>query len=287
MMALTYEDIKPLFLAELQADTRAMELWAMIEDGSATYSIASEYAAHVGDALARVLRMNAPLEDISEWDIEDLIPKSLGLDHEMVTGACQKVQEALNADAGLGVRFQAPIFDTDRAYGIVAELRDNPEFVNIQDTFYDQLVNFSQNVVDESIRDNARVLRSAGIESKVIRVAEFGACAWCKAVAGTFDYDDVKATGNDVWRRHENCRCTIDFITERNGRRYEERVNNQRRANGDTRPASQVVRTEPRRTATTTMRRLTDEERNLTPEQQKALQEAAARLAEYRRTHGG
>ena len=87
MMALTYEDIKPLFLAELQADTRAMELWAMIEDGSATYSIASEYAAHVGDALARVLRMNAHLEDISEWDIEDLIPKSLGLDHEMVTGA--------------------------------------------------------------------------------------------------------------------------------------------------------------------------------------------------------
>ena len=287
MMALTYEDIKPLFLAELQADTRAMELWAMIEDGSATYSIASEYAAHVGDALARVLRMNAPLEDISEWDIEDLIPKSLGLDHEMVTGACQRVQEALNSDAGLGVRFQAPIFDVDRAYGIVAELRDNPEFVNIQDTFYDQLVNFSQNVVDESIRDNARVLSSAGIESKVIRVTEFGACAWCKAVAGTFDYDDVKATGNDVWRRHENCRCTIDFITERNGRRYEERVNNQRRANGDTRPASQVVRTEPRRTATTTMRRLTDEERNLTPEQQKALQEAAARLAEYRRTHGG
>lgn len=287
MMALTYEDIKPLFLAELQADTRAMELWAMIEDGSATYSIASEYAAHVGDALARVLRMNAPLENISEWDIEDLIPKSLGLDHEMVTGACQRVQEALNADAGLGVRFQAPIFDADRAYGIVAELRDNPEFVNIQDTFYDQLVNFSQNVVDESIRDNARVLSSAGIESKVIRVAEFGACAWCKAVAGTFDYDDVKATGNDVWRRHENCRCTIDFITERNGRRYEERVNNQRRANGDMRPASQVVRTEPRRTATTTMRRLTDEERNLTPEQQKALQEAAARLAEYRRTHGG
>ena len=57
------------------------------------------------------------------------------------------------------------------------------------------------------------------------------------------------------------------------------------RANGDTRPASQVVRTEPRRTATTTIRRLTDEERNLTPEQQKALQEAAARLETYYMAH--
>lgn len=286
-MALTYEDIKPLFLAELQADARAMELWAMIEDGTATYAIASEYAAHVGDALARVLRANAPVEDISEWDIEDLIPKSLGLDHQMVTGACQRVQEALNEDAGLGIRFQAPGFDSSRAYGIVTELRNNPEFVNIQDTFYDQLVNFSQNVVDEAIRDNARVLSGAGIESKVIRVAEFRACPWCRAIAGTYDYEDVKATGSDVWRRHENCRCTIDFVTERNGRRYEERVNNQRRANGDTSPASQVARTEPRRTATTTMRRLTDEERNLSPEQARALEEAAQRLAEYRAKHGG
>lgn len=286
-MALTYEDIKPLFLTELQADARAMELWAMIEDGTATYAIASEYAAHVGDALARVLRANAPVEDISEWDIEDLIPKSLGLDHQMVTGACQRVQEALNEDAGLGIRFQAPGFDSSRAYGIVTELRNNPEFVNIQDTFYDQLVNFSQNVVDEAIRDNARVLSGAGIESKVIRVAEFRACPWCRAIAGTYDYEDVKATGNDVWRRHENCRCTIDFVTERNGRRYEERVNNQRRANGDTSPASQVARTEPRRTATTTMRRLTDEERNLSPEQARALEEAAQRLAEYRAKHGG
>lgn len=286
-MALTYEDIKPLFLAELQADARAMELWAMIEDGTATYAIASEYAAHVGDALARVLRANAPVEDISEWDIEDLIPKSLGLDHQMVTGACQRVQEALNEDAGLGIRFQAPGFDSSRAYGIVTELRNNPEFVNIQDTFYDQLVNFSQNVVDEAIRDNARVLSGAGIESKVIRVAEFRACPWCRAIAGTYDYEDVKATGSDVWRRHENCRCTIDFVTERNGRRYEERVNNQRRANGDTSPASQVARTEPRRTATTTMRRLTDEERNLSPEQVRALEEAAQRLAEYRAKHGG
>ena len=223
-MALTYEEIKPLFLTELQADVRAMELWSIIEDGTATYASASEYAAHVGDALATVLRQNAPLMDISEWDIEDLIPRSLGLDHEMVTGACQRVQEALNADAGLGIRFQPPMFDGDRAYGIVTELRNNPEFVNIENTFYDQIANFSQNVVDESIRSNATMLSNAGVQSKIVRHPEAGACAWCRAVAGTYDYASVRRTGNDVWRRHENCRCTIDFITERNGSEYKERV---------------------------------------------------------------
>lgn len=287
-MALTYEDIKPLFLAELQADARAMELWAMIEDGTATYAIASEYAAHVGDALAVVLRQNAPLEDISEWDIEDLIPRSLGLDHELVTGACQRVQEVLNADAGVGIRFQPPIFDSDRAYGIVAELRDNPEFHNIERTFYDQLVNFSQNVVDESIRDNARVLSGAGIRSTVIRVAEFRACPWCREVAGRYDYEDVKATGNDVWRRHENCRCTIDYVTEYNGSRYTQRVNNQRRADSSLRPASRVSQQTP--SAPSQVRRIydTDEEylASLTPEQRRQVLESRERLAAYYRAQG-
>lgn len=282
-MALTYEDIKPLFMAELQSDARAQRLWSIIENGTATYSIASEYAARVGDILARVLRQNAPEESIDEWDVADLIPKSLGLNHELITGACQRVQEALNADAGLGVRFQEPEFDFDRAYGIVSELEDNPEFTNIENTFYDQLVNFSQNVVDESIRDNANLLNRAGVESKVIRTAEFRACEWCREVAGTYDYDDVKDTGNDVWRRHENCRCTIDFITERNGSRYEQRVNNQRRADGGLRPASQVARSAPR--TTTTIRRLADEESNLTSEQQRQLREAAERLEAYYRAH--
>lgn len=286
-MALTYEDIKPLFLAELQSDARAMELWSMIEDGTATYAIASEYAAHVGDALAVVLRQNAPLEDISEWDIENLIPKSLGLDHELVTGACQRVQEVLNADAGVGIRFQPPIFDSDRAYGIVAELRDNPEFHNIENTFYDQLVNFSQNVVDESIRDNAQVLSGAGIQSTVIRVAEFRACPWCREVAGRYDYEDVKATGNDVWRRHENCRCTIDYVTERNGSRYNQRVNNQRRADSSARPASVVSR--ERQNRPTNVRKLynTDEEylAALSPDMRRQVLEARERLEAYYRAH--
>lgn len=288
-MALTYEDIKPLFLAELQADTRAMELWSMIEDGTATYAIASEYAAHVGDALASALRQNAPLVDISEWDIEDLIPRSLGLDHEMVTGACQRVQEALNADAGLGIRYQAPLFDRGRCYGIVSELRNNPEFINIQDTFYDQLVNFSQNVVDESIRDNAKVLSGAGIRSTVIRVTEFRACPWCRAVAGRYNYEDIKDTGNDVWRRHENCRCTIDYVTERNGSRYVERVNNQKRSDSSLRPASQVSQTSQARKPSAVQRiHNSDEEylASLSPDMRRQVLEARERLAAYYREHG-
>lgn len=229
-MALTYEDIKEPFLEALRNDKRASALIEVIEAGKGTYEMASEYAARVGDILGRILRQFAPTENVViEWDLENLIPKSLGLDHSIVSYACRYVQEALNKDAGIGIRVQEPVFDNSRAYGLVTELQENPEFTNIEKNFWDQLVNFSQNVVDESIRENARIISRAGIESMIIRRSEFRACPWCQEIAGAYDYDEVSDKGNDVWRRHENCRCTIDFITRRNGNYYSERVNNQKK----------------------------------------------------------
>lgn len=215
-MALTYEDIKEPFLTALNNDRRASYLIKEIEAGRGTYEMASEYAARVGDDLAKVLRARAPLVSIDEWDIDNLIPKSLGLDHSIVTYACENVQTGLNKDAGLGIKFQEPIFDSNRAYGLVTELRDNPEFTNIEASFYDQLANFSQNIVDDAIKANANVITGAGVKAYVVRATEAGACPWCDEVAGIYDYDEVK-NGGDVWRRHENCRCTIEFFTERNG----------------------------------------------------------------------
>ena len=229
MDPLTYEDIKEPFLRALNLDRRATYLINEIEAGRGTYEIASEYAVRVGDNLAKVLRRHAPVESIAEWDLESLIPQSLGLNHSIITYACEQVQNEMNANAGIGVRYQRPAFDSDRAYGLITELRDNPEFTNIERSFYDQLVNFSQNIVDDSIRDNAALLARAGIKSMVIRTAEAGACPWCDEVAGVYNYDDVRAQGEDVWRRHENCRCTINFITERNTGFYRETVNNFRR----------------------------------------------------------
>lgn len=214
MDPLAYEDIKEPFLRALNLDRRASKLIAEIEAGRGTYEMASEYAARVGDCLAKVLRRHAPVESITEWDLDNLIPPALGLDHSIVTYACEQVQTRMNANANLGIRFQAPEFDSNRAYGLVAELRDNPEFTNIEASFYDQLANFSQNVVDDAIRDNAGLMSRAGVRSLIIRRAEYGACPWCEEVAGTYDYDEVRR-GGDVWRRHENCRCTIDFVVER------------------------------------------------------------------------
>ena len=228
-MALKFEDIRNEFYQAIIDDKQAQRYFKLIQEGRATYETGNRFAWRVGECLAKTLRRHAPLESIDEWDVEDLIPKSLGLDQAIVVDACKQIQDKMNKDAGLGIKFQEPKFDGNRAYGIVDELRNNPQFTNIEKSFYDQLVNFSQNIVDESIRTNADTLYRAGVRSFIIRTVEAKCCDWCEEVAGTYDYNEVKGKGNDVWRRHENCHCTIDFITQRNSSFYRERVNNQKK----------------------------------------------------------
>ena len=159
-----------------------------------------------------------------------MIPQSLGLNQQIIVDACRDVQNGLNKKNGIGIKYQEPKFDWDRINGLLDELRNNPEFHNIEKSFYDQLVNFSENIVDDSIRDNVGRLYRSGIRTIVVRQAEFGGCKWCQEVAGSYDYAEVRNTGNDVWRRHENCRCTIDYITEKDSGFYSEQVNNQKKS---------------------------------------------------------
>ena len=226
-MALKYEDIKQEFQDTVNNDPVCQKLYKQIKAGNASYKTGSQLAVRIGEDLGKVLKKYAPKSNIDEWDLDDLIPKSLGLDHSIVSTACKQIQEKMNKDAGLGIKPKEPKFNWDRVNGIISELRDHPDtFPDIEKSFWDQLCNFSQNVVDDSIRDNMQLMARAGIKTQVIRQAEFKACEWCREVAGTYDYAEVKDTGNDVWRRHENCRCRIDFVTERNSSFYHEVVNN-------------------------------------------------------------
>ena len=226
-MALTFDDIRQEFIDTVDSDKVISDLLKKIRSGDATYATVNKLAARVGDDLGKVLMRYAPTQNIDEWALDDLIPGSLGLDHNIIATACKQMQEKMNKDAGLGIKPKEPKFNWDRVQGIIDELKDHPDtFEDIEKGFLDQLVNFSQNIVSDSIRDNAQLMARAGIKTMVIRQAEFRACPWCREVAGTYDYTEVKETGNDVWRRHENCRCTIDFVTERNSSFFTERVEN-------------------------------------------------------------
>ena len=219
-MALTFSDIKSEIASAVNSDFRANVLLGKLREKGAGYKEAQAYAIRVGTVTGNVLKRYQP-DDLSEWDLEDLIPGTLGLNHSMVATACTEAQKNINKKARIGIRPQEPDFDGNRAYGLVEAVKERGK---IGPAFYDQLTNFSQNVVDQSIRENADTQSSAGIRAKIVRTADAHCCKWCDDLAGTYDYDEVRDTGNPVWARHDNCRCLIEYVAERR-----ERVNNYRR----------------------------------------------------------
>ncbi|HAP14782.1 MAG TPA: hypothetical protein DCR07_01590, partial [Lactococcus sp.] len=73
----------------------------------------------------------------------------------------------------------------------------------------DPIVNFGQSIVDDSIQKNLDFQYKAGLRPRIIRKAESKACKWCQNLAGIYLYpDDVP---DDIFRRHQRCRCSTDF----------------------------------------------------------------------------
>lgn len=67
----------------------------------------------------------------------------------------------------------------------------------------------------------------AGLDVKIVRTTTGReTCDWCKRLAGTYDYEDVRH-GHDVWKRHLDCDCKIEHVSAK-GR---EVVQNYKRSN--------------------------------------------------------
>ena len=86
-MPLTFNDVRSEIASAVNADLRAIALWKKLTESGAGYKEAHDYALRVGVVTGRVLKKYQP-EDLAEWDLEDLIPGTLGLDHRMVASAC-------------------------------------------------------------------------------------------------------------------------------------------------------------------------------------------------------
>ena len=56
------------------------------------------------------------------------------------------------------------------------------------------------------------------LSPKIERLTNGKCCAWCDKLAGVYDYESVKDTGNNVFRRHRHCRCIVNYVPEKGKR---------------------------------------------------------------------
>lgn len=212
------DDILERFQEELRGDYDLNELYKVVKSGNATYHEAYLFSKRVGEILSKVLK-----EEITEDVLPDgrmyynianrVMNKVLKTDYEVILDYTTRVQQSLNDKANIRIKPQKPSINQDRIDGMVDRLSDEQKFVKISWMLDHPIVNFSQSIVDDSIRENVDFQSKSGYSCKVYRILHGKTCKWCSDRAGIWKYGELIDSGmvKEVFRRHENCDCEVYY----------------------------------------------------------------------------
>lgn len=221
-MTVMATDIVPELLEKIQRDfntairnnEKLQRIHEMIENGTATYEQAYEYAQEVGEALATTFERHIKSDVLPDghmyFNIADrILNPTLQNNHIIVAAVSAEIQELLNRQAGLGLRgIEAPL-NQHRIKSIIERVVAEEVFDDVEWMLAEPIVNFTQSVVDDTIQANAEFQYESGLYPKIIRIVRGSEpCDWCKSLGGVYKYPDVP---EDVYKRHDRCRCVVEY----------------------------------------------------------------------------
>ena len=203
-----------------------------LQANKAHYEDAARYSERVGELLSeaygKVVTSEALPGGVMTWEIaQEVIQKPLIENYKRAATASVDYISAENKRRGIGLKAQRPSPDFDRLDGFKRKLVDAEKFDDVAFMLDKPVVNFTRAVLDDAVEVNADFQAKAGLDVKIVRTTTGReTCDWCKRLAGTYDYEDVRH-GHDVWKRHLDYDCKIVHVSEK-GRKV---VQNCKRSN--------------------------------------------------------
>ena len=187
--------------------------FATLEAKKATYKTANEFAIEIGEILSKALGASISADKLPNGKMyyniaQRLLTDVLGRNHELVSGYASDVQKNLNDKAKIGLKVQVPELNLDRIAGIVNRFSSEENFEEVSWLLDEPIVNFTQSIIDDTIRKNAEFHHQSGLQPEIVRKSYFHCCEWCQEVQGNYKYPRVP---KDVYRRHQHCRCIVDY----------------------------------------------------------------------------
>lgn len=184
-----------------------------LEDGSATYADANEYAIELGDILANAYAHNISSDILPDgrmyYNIADrVIRPTMVRSYDDISNATVKIQQSLNEKANIGIKAIKPVMNEDRVKGLVNVVAHADKYDDVAKTLDSSIKNYTQSVVDDAVKVNTEFHGKSGLTPVVVRKIAGNCCEWCSRLAGKYSYPDVP---KDVYRRHRHCRCTVDY----------------------------------------------------------------------------
>lgn len=187
--------------------------FAELKKKKATYATVNDFALEIGGILSDALSSSVTGDKLPDGKMyyniaQRVLTDTLRHNFELVSGYAGQVQGDLNRSANIGIRVQVAEMNQDRIDGLVNRLSSEDNFDKVAWMLDEPIINFTQSIVDDSIRKNAEFHYDSGLSPQIIRKEGGKCCEWCREVVGIYQYPKVP---KDVYRRHQRCQCTIDY----------------------------------------------------------------------------
>ena len=188
------EDIVPSLLKKIKSEFEGArldsevlkDLLSKLHHSKASYLDANQYAIEIGEILSKALGASLTNETLPDGKMyyniaQRVLTDVLGRNYELVSDYAEQVQKNLNSEAKIGLAAQVPELNQDRIDGLVNRLASEESFDDVKWLLDDPIVNFSQSIVDDSIRKNAEFHHKVGLSPKIVRRVVCHPCQWCKS----------------------------------------------------------------------------------------------------------
>lgn len=216
-------DVVPELLDEIQKDfdrqfrsnSIVIDIYGKIRSRVATYKEANEFSIQCGEMLARSINKYVTADVLPEgrmwYNIATrILTPTLRNNYSLITDVTDAAQSIFNEKNGIGFKPITPAFNTNRLNGLIDKVSNAENYDDVAWVMDEPIVNFSQSIVDQAIKDNAEFQYKSGMTPKIRRTVVGGCCEWCQRLAGTYNYPYVPT---DVYRKHNRCRCTVEYIS--------------------------------------------------------------------------
>lgn len=213
------EKIRAEFQKTCKADKYIQSVLKKIEGSTAKMEEVATLSKRLGlrasQAIGTYVNAGALPDGKMYYNIADTILSGVLKDnYDIINSAAAECQKALDRKAGINIRPQQAEFPAERIQAVAnaASIPDIAEEVMIR-RMTSPTQNITESFYNDYVEANVKFRSDAGLDCYIIRNDHGGCCEWCAKLAGKYHYpEDVP---KDVYRRHDNCGCTVTYLNGR------------------------------------------------------------------------
>lgn len=213
------EKIRAEFQKTCKADKYIQSVLKKIEGGTAKMEEVALLSKQLGFRASQAIGAHVNVAALPDgkmyYNIADTILTGVLKDnYDIINSAATECQKALDSQAGINITPQQAEFPTERIQAVVnaASVPDIAEEVMIR-RMTAPAQNITESFYNDYVQKNVKLRSDAGLDCYIIRNDHGGCCKWCSKLAGKYHYpEDVP---KDVYRRHDNCGCTVTYLNGR------------------------------------------------------------------------